>query len=61
MFKCEKCPYSSAVKTNLKYHMISVHNVGRKKFECEKCPYSSADKGNLKKHIMVHDKKFMER
>ncbi|XP_052820851.1 histone-lysine N-methyltransferase MECOM-like isoform X1 [Mya arenaria] len=48
-FKCEECPRSFALKSNLARHQI-VHESGRK-FSCEHCERHFTDPSNLQRHI----------
>ena len=50
--KCDMCPYSSALKSNLIHHMRS--HAGEKPFKCDMCPYSAAQKRNLILHMRTH-------
>ncbi|XP_052228622.1 histone-lysine N-methyltransferase PRDM16-like isoform X2 [Dreissena polymorpha] len=48
-FKCEECPRSFALKSNLARHQI-VHESGRR-FSCEHCERHFTDPSNLQRHI----------
>lgn len=48
-FKCEECPRSFALKSNLARHQI-VHESGRR-FSCEHCDRHFTDPSNLQRHI----------
>ena len=49
-FRCDKCPYTSAYKKNLRAHKERVHE-NIKNHACEKCKFASHSKSDLKKHI----------
>lgn len=48
-FKCEECPRSFSLKSNLARHQI-VHESGRR-FACEHCDRHFTDPSNLQRHI----------
>ncbi|KAL4221797.1 hypothetical protein ACF0H5_020050 [Mactra antiquata] len=48
-YKCEECPRSFALKSNLARHQI-VHESGRR-FSCEHCERHFTDPSNLQRHI----------
>ena len=49
VYQCRTCNKNFTTKTNLKAHMLSIHN--GVKHECRYCPYKSGFKQNLRKHI----------
>ena len=55
-FKCNKCPYTSASKSNLKIHVDRVHEK-KKNHVCVECGHAVLSKSDLRKHIKnVHAK-----
>lgn len=52
LVQCPYCPYSTAVVTNLKNHMLT--HTGETPFACPLCPYRAKQKGNVKRHMMIH-------
>ena len=50
--KCEKCPFKTVHKRNLRLHQANVHDMqmGMKKHLCDKCDFSAMDKTNMKIH-----------
>ena len=55
--QCEECGKVSYSKTDLKKHMIAMHNVGDRKFLCEQCSYTTYYEGDLERHIKYkHDR-----
>ena len=56
-FKCELCNHSFDLKSELQYHVASVHEVKRP-FNCELCDHSFDLKGKLHQHVAsVHEGK----
>ena len=54
MFQCDRCPYSTKTKGNLKKHCNAVH-MKMKPFQCKQCPKAFAQKGQLATHDkMIH-------
>ena len=55
-YKCDKCEYSSSLKSNLNQHVTCVHAL-EKPFKCTLCNYAASIKSNLNQHIRcVHAK-----
>ena len=50
MLKCDKCPYASTSKSNLKLHIEAVHE-RTKAYVCEECGYAGVRRSDLRKHI----------
>ena len=56
LYGCDICGFRSSLKTNLKQHILSVHE-GMRRYKCELCDYKCHKKYNLDQHIAsVHDK-----
>ena len=55
-FKCDLCEVTFSNSSNLKRHVVSVHDK-KKSFECDICEVSFSHKSLLKKHVAsVHEK-----
>ena len=48
---CKECGYAASQKATLNAHMVTIHNIGDKKYNCEKCPYATAYRSRLVTHI----------
>ena len=52
---CELCDYTCSLKSNLKRHILSVHE-GNKPFKCDICDYSCSQKSSMNQHVLsVHE------
>ena len=51
--QCEKCPYTSNHRGNLKRHMKSVHEKLRT-HHCQECSYSASLRRDLETHVNIH-------
>ena len=54
-FKCEKCPFKSFRRPNLKMHIKQVHEKIRD-YVCDDCGYSSSQKATLVRHTATVQK-----
>ena len=55
-FRCERCPYATALKSDLKKHVERVHEKIRSHV-CKDCGFAASEKGTLKNHILrKHEK-----
>ena len=53
-YKCGRCEYATIKSSDLKKHVLAVHDKV-KKFKCELCEYAASKAGTLKNHVMrVH-------
>ena len=52
MYKCQDCPFSTILLSNLRRHENFMHNPSEIKqmYECRDCPYSTNYSSNLRKH-----------
>lgn len=54
--QCKECPYKAALKGNLQWHVIAVHEKA-KKYRCQQCPYKAARFCDLQQHMSAPHKK----
>lgn len=57
LFKCDDCPYSTSVKSNLKRHIDFKHTEDRQLFECYYCQQLFASIACCRRHMSIRCEK----
>jgi hypothetical protein len=50
-YLCDVCEYNTKMKSDLKRHICSMHDMKDSSIKCHQCPYVAKWNGDLRKHI----------